>query len=92
MRGVQPTLAHGFGNTCELLRRVLGNRLAGLSRTQFFRVEKYCLQDFETARLSELVERDFVRGGNRLGEIRVNDDPVEIADDKKRRTGQRIAI
>jgi len=90
--GVQAALAHGLSDAGDLLGRGLGDRRAGDARPQLFRIFEHGPQDFQTAWLAQLVEGDFMRHGNRLLEICVNDDPVQIANHEQRRVGQGITV
>jgi len=90
--GVEAALAHGFGHVGEVLRGFLGDGDAGFAGPQFFGVEEDGAEDFEAARLAEAVERDFVDDGNGVGEIGVDDDSVQVADDEEERVGERVAV
>ena len=90
--GVESALAHGFSHIGEVLGGFLGDGHASFTGPQFFRVEEDGAEDFEAARLAETVERDFVRDGDGLGEIGVDDDAVQVADDEDGRTGEGVAV
>ena len=90
--GVEAALAHGFGHVCEVLSGLLGDGDASFAGPQFFGVEEDGSENFEAARVAEAFERDFVRDGYGLGEIGVDDDAVQVADDEDGRTGEGVSV
>ena len=60
--------------------------------SEFFGLEEDGAEDFEAARFAEFLQRDFVRGGDGLGEVGMDDDAVEVADDEEGRAGEGVAV
>lgn len=89
---VEAALAHGFGHVGEVLGGFLSDGHAGFAGAEFFGIKEDGAEDFEAARLAEAVERDFVDDRNGVGEIGVDDDSVQVADDEEERVGERVAV
>jgi len=91
--------ARVFGpvDTFEIIPEIVGGRcsgdsLAGAARTQLGGIVEQVADDFQRPGLAEGFERnlmDLLGGGREIG---VNDDPVEVAGDKRGRVLQRLAV
>ena len=90
--GIEAALAHGFGHVGEVLRGFLRYGDAGFAGPQFFWIEEDGAEDFKAARLAEAFKWDVVDDRNGVGEIGVDYDSVQVADDEEERVGERVAV
>ena len=76
----------------ELVGGFLRQLGAGAPRAQLFRIEKDRVEDREILRVGEVVELEFVFGGNLVGPARLDAEEMGVAGDVQRRVLQRRGV
>ena len=90
--GVDPALPHALGDRADPAGGVGRDGHAGHAGLQLVRVVEDGADDLDVPGVAEFVERDLVDLLHGAGEVRMDDQPVHVADDQQRRVLQRLAI
>ena len=89
---VVPLLAQPLGNFRKCRRRLFGQRLPRLFRSQSFRVAECPLELVAVLGVIQVIDRELVNRADAVGPIRVNPEVPHVRDDQQRRVLQRQRV